>query len=438
MEYVAQGLFALILGAGVLLAGMRFMAIRKNILMGRDDVDRSEPGRRWKNMILFALGQKKMFRKPLPAVLHFFIYASFIIVNIELLEIAVDGIFGTHRFFAPFLGGFYTFMISLIESLSFLALIATLIFLTRRNILKIDRFHKPEMKGWPFRDANLILLFELILVTAILTMNGADYQLQQMGSPHYVSTGTLLVAQFSSGLFAHMPEHHLIILERTAWWIHILGILFFLNYIPFSKHLHIILAFPNAYFMPLEKKGKLPNMPVIMQEVKNMLDPSAEQSVIADPPKTFGAKDVTDLNWKQLLDAYSCTECGRCTAACPANQTGKKLSPRKIMMDVRDRAEELGPLLRRNGADHSDGKALLGDYISTEEIRACTTCNACVEECPVNINPLSIIVELRRYAVMEQSDAPAEWNTMFNNMENNQSPWQFNPMDRIKWMDENN
>ena len=436
MQVVAQIVFAVLFGTAGWIAFKQFAAIRSNIMLGRREKLNDRKGERWKNMVLFALGQKKMFRKPLPAILHLFIYVSFVIVNVEVLEIAVDGLSGSHRFFAPYLGGFYTFMISVIELLSALAFVATIIFLIRRNVIKVKRFTQPELKGWPFKDANFILLMELALVTAILTMNGADYRLQQLGIEHYHSTGRLLVGQFTSRIFTGMNSDALISVERTAWWLHIIGILFFLNYIPYSKHLHIILAFPNTWYMRLSVKGKMDNMPVIMNEVKSMLDPSAAVNEITDPPKTFGAKDVTDLTWKHLMDAYSCTECGRCTAACPANITGKKLSPRKIMMDTRDRLEEVGKNRAIHGADFSDNKSLLGDYITTEEIRACTTCNACVEECPVNISPLSIILELRRYAIMEKSDAPNEWNLMFNNMENNQAPWQFNPGDRLKWAEE--
>lgn len=436
MEIVLQVLFAVVFGMSFYLAGRKFVAIRRNILLGRKESLTDQPARRWKHMVLFALGQKKMFRKPLPAVLHLFIYVSFVIVNLELIEIAIDGVTGNHRTFAPYLGGFYTFVISLIETLSALALVATLVFLWRRNVLKLKRFTQPELKGWPFKDANFILGMELILVTAILTMNGADYRLQQLGAAHYVDTGTLLVGQFTSQLFMNMGTASLEHVERIAWWVHILGILFFLNYIPYSKHLHIILAFPNAYYTRFAVVGKMENMPVIANEVKSMLDPSATVTEIPDPPKTFGAKDVTDLTWKHLLDAYACTECGRCTAACPANITGKQLSPRKIMMDTRDRLEEVGRNFDKHGAITDDGKSLFGDYITAEEIRACTTCNACVEECPVGIQPLSIILELRRYAVMEQSNAPNEWNMMFNNMENNQAPWQFNPGDRVNWKNE--
>ncbi len=436
MDLVLQITFALIFGVSAWVAGKRFAFIRRNIFLGRAEELNDNPALRWKNMTLFALGQKKMFRKPLPAVLHLFIYVSFVIVNIEVIEILVDGISGSHRFFAPYLGGFYTFMIGIIELLALLALIATIIFLIRRNILKIQRFTQPELKGWPFKDANFILLMEFILVIAILTMNATDVQLQNLGAAHYPDTGKLIVSQFTSGLFSGVSLNSLIILERVAWWLHIIGILFFLNYIPYSKHLHIILAFPNSWYMRLKNKGIIENMPVIMNEVKTMVDPTAQVSVITDPPKTFGAKDVTDLSWKHLLDAYSCTECGRCTAACPANITGKKLSPRKIMMDTRDRLEEVGYNISKHGKDFVDNKSLYGDYITSEELRACTTCNACVEECPVNIDPLSIIMELRRYAIMELSDAPPEWNVMFNNMENNQAPWQFNPADRIKWAEE--
>ncbi len=436
MHILPQIIFLLAFGASLFIAFRRFRAIRRNILLGRDEDLSDNPKRRLRNMLLFALGQKKMFRNMIPAVLHLFIYSSFIIVNIEVLEIAVDGIGGTHRFFAPYLGGFYTFMISVIELLSALAFIATLVFLWRRNVVKVKRFTQPELKGWPFQDANLILVFELILVTAILTMNAADYQLQSMGAAHYPDTGKLLISQYTSALFGGMPEPSLILIERIAWWLHILGILFFLNYIPYSKHLHIILAFPNSYYMRFDSRGKIENMPVVANEVKTMLDPSATVPEIINPPKTFGAKDIGDLSWKHLLDAYSCTECGRCTAVCPANQTGKKLSPRKIMMDTRDRAEEVGRNIDKHGMDFADNKSLYGDYITAEEIRACTTCNACVEECPVNINPMSIIIELRRYAIMELSDAPEPWTQMFSNMENNQAPWQFNPADRLNWKDE--
>lgn len=436
MQIISQLLFVLIFGGAFTVASLKFLQIRKNIFLGQKENLSDRKKERWKNMLLFALGQKKMFRNFIPAFLHFFIYVSFVIVNIELLEIVIDGVSGSHRFFAPYLGGFYTVLISFIELLSLLALPATLILLARRNILKVKRLNQAELKGWPIFDANIILLMELILVTAILMMNATDFQLQLRNAEGYHHTGSLLVSQFTSQFFTGISSNMLIILERFFWWTHIIGILFFLNYIPYSKHLHIILAFPNSYYMRLQEKGKMENMPVVMNEVKSILDPAYHAEPMEHQPKTFGARDATDLTWKHLMDAYSCTECGRCTAACPANITGKKLSPRKIMMDTRDRIAEIGENKRKHGADFSDNKFLLGDYISTEEIRACTSCNACVEECPVNINPLSIILELRRYAVMEQSDAPAAWNTMFNNCENNQSPWQFNPMDRANWIQE--
>ncbi|HAE35065.1 MAG TPA: Fe-S oxidoreductase [Bacteroidetes bacterium] len=436
MHWIGQVVFTVMLLVTGFLAWKKYSFIRRNIALGRKEDLGGNSGERWRYMLLFALGQKKMFRNWLPAVLHLFIYVSFVIVNIEVLEITFDGLTGSHRAFAHSLGAFYPFMISLIEVLSAGALIATIIFLFRRNVVKVRRFTLPEMKGWPFQDANLILLFELVLVTAILTMNAADYQLQLRTTVNYHSTGTFLLSQYTANIFAGISTQKLIYLERIAWWGHITGIFFFLLYIPHSKHLHIFLSFPNSYWHREEVKGKLPNMPVIMNEVKTMLDPSAEVQDIADPPTTFGAKDVTDLSWKHLLDAYSCTECGRCTAACPANQTGKKLSPRKIMMDTRDRLEEVGHNRDKHGLDFNDNKSLLGDYITAEELRACTTCNACVEECPVSINPLSIIMELRRYQIMEQSDAPEAWTQMFNNLENNQAPWQFNPMERLNWKEE--
>jgi heterodisulfide reductase subunit C len=436
MHWIPQVVFLLLLSVTGYFAWKKYSFIRRNILLGRKEKLEGPATERWKHMLLFALGQKKMFRNWIPAVLHLFIYVSFVIVNIEVIEIIIDGLTGSHRVLAEAGGGFYTFMISVIETLSFLALIATFAFLARRNVLKVKRFTSPELKGWAFRDANFILLFEVVLVSAILTMNAADMQLQWRNTDHYPATGNLLISQYSANLLAGIGTETLITIERTAWWLHISGIFFFLLYIPHSKHLHIFLAFPNAYWYRREEQGKLPNMPVIMNEVKSMLDPGAELTEIVDPPKTFGAKDVTDLSWKHLMEAYSCTECGRCTAACPANQTGKKLSPRKIMMDTRDRLEEVGRNYDLHGPDYTDNKSLLGDYITPEELRACTTCNACVEECPVSISPLSIIMELRRFQIMEQSDAPEAWTQMFNNLENNNAPWQFNQGDRLNWAEE--
>lgn len=396
-------------------------------------------------MLLVALGQEKMFRKPIPAVLHLFIYTAFVITQIELIEIIADGVSGNHRMFRPALGGFYTFIISFIEILSLLALVATIAFIARRNILRIKRFHKPEMLGFPTFDANLILVMEFLLVMFIFTMNGSDEVLYSRGMSHAEnlgdgSFGFTVSSLFAQSIFGGLSNETLHVLERVGWWGHISMVLAFLNYLPYSKHLHILFAFPNTYFSNLEKKGKFTNMEAVTNEVKLMLDPNADPFAAAPAdagvPQTFGAKDVTDLTWKNLLDAYSCTECGRCTAACPANITGKKLSPRKIMMDTRDRVAELGEGKRKNGADYQDGKSLLRDYITPEEVWACTTCNACVQECPVNIDPLSIILELRRNLVMEESSMPAELAGMLTNIENNGAPWQFSQASRANWINE--
>jgi len=431
------------------LAGFGFFAwnlikIRSNILLGRE-IDRSDnKAERWKTMFLVAFGQQKMFRKPIPALLHLAIYTAFVITQIELLEIIADGVSGSHRLFRPALGGFYTFMISFIEILSFLALIATIAFLTRRNILRIKRFHKPEMKGFPTFDANLILTMEIILVTCIFMMNGADEALYARGASHAqdLGDGTLgftISSLFAEPVFGSMSTESLHIIERIGWWGHLTMVLGFMNYLVYSKHLHIFLAFPNTWYSNLEKKGKLTNLESVTNEVKLMMDPNADPYAAppADAaPVTFGAKDIQDLSWKNLLDAYTCTECGRCTASCPANITGKKLSPRKIMMDTRDRMEEVGKNVRKHGKDYNDGKSLLGDYITAEELWACTSCNACVQECPVNIDPLSIIIDLRRNLVMEESKMPSELAGMLTNIENNGAPWQFSQADRGNWINE--
>ena len=431
------------------LAGFGFFAwnlmkIRSNILLGRE-IDRSDnKAERWKTMFLVAFGQQKMFRKPIPALLHLAIYTAFVITQIELLEIIADGVSGNHRLFRPALGGFYTFMISFIEILSFLALIATIAFLTRRNILRIKRFHKPEMKGFPTFDANLILTMEIILVTCIFMMNGADEALYARGASHAqdLGDGTLgftISSLFAEPVFGNMSTENLHIIERIGWWGHLTMVLGFMNYLVYSKHLHIFLAFPNTWYSNLEKKGKLTNLESVTNEVKLMMDPNADPYAAppADAaPVTFGAKDIQDLSWKNLLDAYTCTECGRCTASCPANITGKKLSPRKIMMDTRDRMVEVGENVRKHGKDYNDGKSLLGDYITAEELWACTSCNACVQECPVNIDPLSIIIDLRRNLVMEESKMPSELAGMLTNIENNGAPWQFSQADRGNWINE--
>jgi heterodisulfide reductase subunit C len=377
-----------------------------------------------------------MFTRPIPALLHLALYASFVITQIELIEILVDGLSGSHRFFQDGLGGFYTFMISFIEVLSVLAFIGTVAFLARRNMLKLPRLNMKELAGWPAQDANLILVFELILISFIFTMNGADEVLQSYAGN---SNGFAISSWLGPILFEGKSTHTLHVLEQIGWWGHIIMVYTFMNYLPYSKHLHIFMAFPNTYFSKLEPKGQFTNMQSVTNEVKLMLDPNADPYAAPATdaaPSRFGAKDVNDLTWKNLMDAYSCTECGRCTSACPANTTGKLLSPRKIMMDTRDRMVELGDFKRKNGQDAEDGKSLLGSYITEEELWACTSCNACVQECPVNIDPLSIIMDLRRFLVMEESKVPTELTGMLTNIENNGAPWQFAPTERMNWANE--
>ncbi|MEY3084698.1 MAG: hypothetical protein RL037_878 [Bacteroidota bacterium] len=426
-------IFSILLVAGFGWFAYNVSKVRYNILLGRD-VDRSGNAKdRWKTMLLVAFGQKKMFTKPIAAFLHLTLYVAFVITQIELIEIIADGVTGEHRVFRSALGGFYTFTISFIEILTLLAFIGTVAFLARRNLLKLPRFTMAELKGWPTRDANLILLMEIVLIVCIFTMNGADEAMQEE------SYGFLISSFVGATVFNGMPQDTLHVLESVGWWGHFLMVLTFMNYLPYSKHFHIFLAFPNTYYSNLEKKGKLSNMAAVTNEVKLMLDPSADPyaTPVSDvSPSRFGAKDVTDLTWKNLLDAYTCTECGRCTSSCPANITGKKLSPRKIMMDTRDRLVEIGELKRKNGNDYEDGKSLIGDYITEEEIWACTSCNACVQECPINIDPLSIIIDLRRYLVMEESKMPTELTGMLTNIENNGAPWQFSPSDRLNWANE--
>ncbi|MEZ2415501.1 4Fe-4S dicluster domain-containing protein [Muriicola sp. E247] len=440
MEYLPNILFALLLITGIGFFARNVKKLRRNILLGKaEDLSDNKP-QRWKNMMRIALGQSKMVVRPVAGIMHIIVYLGFIIINIEVLEIIIDGLLGTHRIFA-FMGGFYDFLIASFEVLALLVILAVIIFWLRRNALKLARFVKPEMKGWPKNDANWILYIELILMGLFLTMNAADYQLQQMGVAHYEAAGMFPVSQFITPLFEGMSASTVILIERIAWWLHIAGILFFLNYLYYSKHLHILLAFPNTYFGNLKPKGQFKNNEAVTKEVKLMMDPNADPFAApaedAGPPDKFGASDVHDLKWVQLLSAYTCTECGRCTNECPANQTGKKLSPRKIMMDTRDRLEEVGKNIDKNaGKFVDDGKQLLDDYISREELWACTSCNACVEACPVSIDPLSIIMDMRQYLVMEQSAAPAELNVMMGNIENNGAPWPFNQMDRLNWADE--
>lgn len=379
-----------------------------------------------------------MFRNPTVAVMHFLVYAGFIIINIEVLEIVLDGILGTHRLFAGALGNFYSFLINAFEVLALLVLVACLIFLVRRNIIKLKRFVSHDLDGWPRTDANLILITEVVLMSLFLFLNASDTLLQIRGVEHYAAhpTGNFIISRHLHSLLSGVSNQGLEIMERACWWLHIAGIFAFLNYLPFSKHLHIVLAFPNAYFARLEPMGKMDNMESIQKEVLYAMQPELIPATDAGAPKKFGAKDISDLSWKNLMDAYSCTECGRCSAACPANQTGKLLSPRKIMMDTRDRMEEVGKNINTNKEFRDDGKSLLHDYITVEELRACTTCNACVQECPVSISPLDIILELRRYLVMEESNSPQEWAAMFSNVENNFAPWKFSPDERDKWVEE--
>jgi len=442
MQIVQQILFVLISIISIWFFTKKVKEIRRNIKLGRDeDLPTGQAGfsdnksQRWKNVLLLAFGQKKMFRNPLVAVLHFFVYAGFIIINIEVLEIVLDGILGTHRLFAKPLGGFYTFLINSFEVLAVLVTLGCVIFLIRRNIIKLKRFISKDLDGWPRSDANYILITEIVLMTLFLLLNSSDRALQLQGNEHYHDTGSFLFSGMISSSLTSISSSNLIFIERTAWWLHIVGIFAFLNYLPYSKHLHIILAFPNAYYARLEPKGEMRNMPAVQKEVLYAMQPELAPTDAA-PPANFGAKDVFDLSWRNLLDAYSCTECGRCSAACPATQTGKALSPRKIMMDTRDRLEDVGKNINVNKEYKDDSKKLLHDYISVEELRACTTCNACVEECPVSISPLEIILELRRSLVMEESNAPQEWNAMFSNVENNFAPWKFSPDERDKWTQE--
>lgn len=430
---ISQIVFLIIALAALGLFAYNARKIIRNIKLGRPEERSDRPAERWMVMLKVAFGQTKMAKRPIPFILHLFVYVGFVIINLEVLEIAIDGLFGTHRIFAGFTGGFYNVLIGSFEILAALVLLGVIVFFIRRNIIKVRRFEGVEMTTWPKSDANIILIAEVLLMSAFLTMNAADYKLQQMGAAHYTLAGSFPI---SSMLMPLLPdsESALIAIERACWWFHIIGIFAFLNYLPYSKHFHILLAFPNTWYSKLEPKGKFKNMASVTNEVKAMMDPAFVPEAME--PGRFGAKDVTDLTWKNLLDAYTCTECGRCTSVCPANITGKLLSPRKIMMDTRDRMEEIGRGIDKQGKDFTDNKGLIDDYISREEIWACTTCNACTEACPVNIDPLNIIMELRRFAVMEESKVPASLNPMFSNVENNGAPWKYSPGDRLNWATE--
>ena len=438
MGYLPNFIFLILLAVGGGFFTRNIFQIRRNILLGKDADRNDRKSKRWGHMLRIAFGQSKMGTKPLAAFLHFVVYIGFVLINIELLEIVLDGLLGTHRIFAPLLGGFYGVLIGSFEILAVSVIGAVMVFWARRNLLKIKRFWKPEMQGWPKRDADLILYFEIVLMLLFLSMNAADSLLQQRGVEAYIQTADFPISQFLHPLFEAFSERTLIILERSFWWAHIFGIFVFLNYLYYSKHLHILLAFPNTFFANLESDGKFEVDANIKNEVLLMMNPDqALKDSQSAPPDKFGASDVFDLKWIQLMNAYSCTECGRCTEVCPANQTGKKLSPRKIMMDTRDRLEEVGKNINVNkGVFKEDQKQLLNNYISPEELWACTSCNACVDACPIAIDPLSIIIDMRQYLVMEQSAAPQELNAMMGNIENNGAPWPFSNQDRLQWANE--
>ena len=435
MHFLPQIFFLVLFIAGCFLFRKNILIIKRNIFLGKDENINDNKAARWRNVIFLAFGQKKMFKNPLVAVMHLVVYLGFVIINIEVIEIIVDGLTGTHRVLTQILPlSLYTFLINSFEVLALLVIVACVIFLVRRNALKIKRFISKDLIGWPKSDANYILITEIVLMSLFITMNACDTFLQQNNFGHYahVQTNNFVVSSLLHPLISGFSFHSIELLERVCWWLHIVGIFAFLNYLPYSKHLHILFAFPTAYYGRLESQGKMTNMPAIQKEVLYAMQPELAPTN-AETPASFGAKDIFDLSWRNILESYSCTECGRCTAACPANITGKKLSPRMIMMQTRDRADTVGKNISKNGSFQSDNKTLLHDYISVEELRACTTCNACVEACPVSISPLDIIVELRRSLIMEESNAPQEWNGMFSNIENNFAPWKFSPDERDAW-----
>ncbi|MBK5278096.1 MAG: (Fe-S)-binding protein [Bacteroidia bacterium] len=435
MAMLQQILFFITLGVAGYLIRKRVLRILDNIRLGKKQEISDRKNERLNNVLMIAFGQKKMFKRFIPAILHFFIYVGFLVINLEVLEFMIDGLSGTHRIFAPYLGGLYNILMNVFEFLALAVLLACVVFLIRRNVIKIPRFQSAEMTKWPTLDGNLILTIEIVLMLAIFTMNASD-QILQTRDDHYTPTGVLFLSTFLTSGLQQYSTSTLINIERFAWWFHIIGILGFTLYITYSKHLHIFMAFPNTYYSNLEPKGHINNMPVVTREVKSMLGLATTDANLPAEPGKFGAKDINDLSWNNLMAAYSCTECGRCTSECPANLTGKKLSPRKIMMDTRDRMEHVGKSLGTGGAGLNDGKFLLGDYITKEEINACTSCNACVEACPILINPLEIILELRRYVAMEESGSPAQWNAMFQNIETSFAPWKFSAADRFNWSKE--
>lgn len=439
MQYLPNLLFLLLLVAGVGFFVRNIKKLTRNIKLGQEIGEVTDKKQRWSNTIRIAMGQSKMVVRPWAGLMHIIVYLGFVIINIEVLEIVLDGLLGTHRLFAG-LGVAYDILIGTFEVLALLVLVAVVVFWLRRNVQKVKRFWNPEMKGWPKKDADYILYFEMVLMMLFLLMNGADYSLQSMGAEHYAQAGSYPVSGQMFSWLSGMEQTTLIAIERSAWWLHIIGILIFLNYLYYSKHLHILLAFPNVFYGSVKPKGAFKNLDSVTKEVQLMMDPTADPFAApaegAEAPAKFGASDVMDLNRVQLLNAYTCTECGRCTSECPANQTGKKLSPRRIMMATRDRLEEISANIDSNGSFQDDGKQLLDDHISREELWACTTCNACVEACPVSIDPLSIIMDMRQYLVMEQSAAPSELNVTMTNIENNAAPWPFNQMDRANWINE--